>query len=176
MRRSISTPHLVGADHHAAHAGCAVQWRDGHERNDGGAVGIGDDAAHPCLTPNPWTLDPNPDPTHLVGADDHAAHTGCAVQRRDGHERDDGGAVGVGDDAALSCAVPIQGVRVDLRNYQGNAVGHAERRAVVDHLPRQDRRQGRANRRSLDCWDGCHPAKRFLLRDRAGRARLDVCW
>ena len=35
---------LVRADHHALHAGCSVEWRDSHECDDCGAVGVGDDS------------------------------------------------------------------------------------------------------------------------------------
>ncbi len=45
--------------------------------------------------------------TYLVGGDDHALDLGQPVQRRDGHECNDGGAVGVGDDGALhACTRP----------------------------------------------------------------------
>mmetsp|Transcript_13737 Transcript_13737/g.34646 ORF Transcript_13737/g.34646 Transcript_13737/m.34646 type:complete len:295 (+) Transcript_13737:148-1032(+) len=72
----------------------------------------------------------------LVRAHDHALDGADLVQRRDGHERDDGGAVGVGDDAALALA-PLHArhrLGVHLRDDQRYALRHAVRRAVVHHL------------------------------------------
>ena len=72
--------------------------------------------------------------SHLVGADNHALDLGKPVQRGDCHERNDGGAVGVGHDAPLALCHALQRIRVDLRNHQGNALCHPEGRAVVNNL------------------------------------------
>ena len=73
--------------------------------------------------------------SYLVCADDHPFDAGCSVDGRDCHERNDGRAVGIGNDAALARLVPIQVVCIDLWNDQGNALCHAEGRAVVHNLP-----------------------------------------
>mmetsp|Transcript_1749 Transcript_1749/g.3013 ORF Transcript_1749/g.3013 Transcript_1749/m.3013 type:complete len:355 (+) Transcript_1749:380-1444(+) len=74
----------------------------------------------------------------LVGGHHHALHGGLLVDGGDGHEGDDGGAVGVGDDGtllalALAPAHVRHGLRVHLRDHQRHALRHAERRAVVHH-------------------------------------------
>ena len=61
---------------------------------------------------------------------------GDAVQRCDRHQSNDGGAVGVGDDAPLAAADLDVGhvLGVDLGDDERDALGHAEGRAVVNHL------------------------------------------
>ncbi len=70
----------------------------------------------------------------LVRADDHALDARRAVQRRHGHQRDDSGAVGVGDDAAAARPHARHRARIDLWDHQRHALRHAERRAVIDDL------------------------------------------
>ena len=72
---------------------------------------------------------------YLVSADNHSPDAGCSVDGRDCHEGNDGGAVGVGNDAAFARLVPIQVVCIDLWDDQGNALCHPKGRAVVHHLP-----------------------------------------
>ena len=62
----------------------------------------------------------------LISADDHALDARGAVQRRHRHERDDGGAVGVGHDAALPGLHACHRLRVDLRDHERHALRHAE--------------------------------------------------
>ena len=61
---------------------------------------------------------------------------GDAVQRSDCHQSNDGGAVGVGDDAPLAAADLDVGhvLGVDLWDDERDALGHAEGRAVVNNL------------------------------------------
>ena len=66
----------------------------------------------------------------LVRAHDHALDPHGAVQRRDRHERDDGAAVGVGDDAR--CSQRIELVRIHLGHHEGDPFVHAEGARVVD--------------------------------------------
>lgn len=57
------------------------------------------------------------------------------MQRRDGHECDDGGAVWVCDDGTAAADAHVgHGLRVDLWDDQGDPGGHAEGTAVVDNL------------------------------------------
>mmetsp|Transcript_26181 Transcript_26181/g.46566 ORF Transcript_26181/g.46566 Transcript_26181/m.46566 type:complete len:333 (+) Transcript_26181:63-1061(+) len=82
--------------------------------------------------------------SRLVGGDNHPLDGAHLVQRRDGHEGDDGGAVGVGNDATLPLTVlhPRHRVWVDLRNHQRHPLCHPKRGAVVHHhRPRINRRR-----------------------------------
>lgn len=63
---------------------------------------------------------------YLVSADHHALDPGRPVQGGDGHEGDDGGAVGVGDDAPLARLHALHRLRVDLRDDQGHSFLHPE--------------------------------------------------
>mmetsp|Transcript_210 Transcript_210/g.797 ORF Transcript_210/g.797 Transcript_210/m.797 type:complete len:338 (-) Transcript_210:342-1355(-) len=71
----------------------------------------------------------------LVCGHDHPPDAGLPVQRGDGHERDDRGAVRVGDDPAGPFAPihPPHGLRVDLRDHQRDPLGHPKRGGVVHH-------------------------------------------
>ena len=61
------------------------------------------------------------------------------VQGVDGHQRDDGGAVGVGDDALVLLHV----LRIDLRHDQGHIRVHAEGAGVIhEHRARLDDGRG----------------------------------
>src|SRR5690606_9265757 len=65
----------------------------------------------------------------VAGSDDGFEAEGF-VQRGKGHQRDDGGAVGIGDDAAGRV---FGGLRIDFGHDEGNVRVHAEGGGVVDH-------------------------------------------
>ena len=71
---------------------------------------------------------------YLVSADDHALDANSLVDGSSGHEGDDGGAVGVGDDAALPSLQTANVFWVDLRNDQWHSLCHPEGGAVVYNL------------------------------------------
>ena len=64
----------------------------------------------------------------LIGADDHTTNGTDPVQSGDGRDGDDGGTIGVGDDAAVVGCV----FGVDLRNHQRDVGVQAKRAGVVD--------------------------------------------
>ena len=65
----------------------------------------------------------------LIGRDNHALHAGELVDRPRGHQRDDGCAVGVGDDAV----VPRDILGVDLGDDERDLGVHTEGVGVVHH-------------------------------------------
>ncbi|GCC48672.1 hypothetical protein chiPu_0032744 [Chiloscyllium punctatum] len=82
----------------------------------------------------------------LVGRDDHPLDAVLLVDRPQRHQRGDGGAVRVGDDALVIADAP----RVDLGDHQRHVRVHPERRGIVDHH-----------------GAGLHCKRRELLRDAA---------
>mmetsp|Transcript_10224 Transcript_10224/g.21896 ORF Transcript_10224/g.21896 Transcript_10224/m.21896 type:complete len:289 (-) Transcript_10224:43-909(-) len=70
----------------------------------------------------------------LVGGHHHPLDVCNAVQGGDGHEGNDGGAVGVCDDGSPLAQLDVgHGLGVHLGNHQGDTLGHAEGGAVVNH-------------------------------------------
>ena len=63
----------------------------------------------------------------LIGAGDHLLDLGDLADAAQGHQRDDGGAVRVGDDALVELRV----IGVDLRHHQRNLRIHAEGGGIV---------------------------------------------
>ena len=75
----------------------------------------------------------------LVAAGHDALDGTVVVQGVDGHQRDDGGAVGVGDDSLVLLHV----LRIDLRHDQGHIRVHAEGAGVIhEHRARLDDGRG----------------------------------
>ena len=75
----------------------------------------------------------------LVAAGHNALDGAVVVQSVDGHQRNDGGAVGVGDDALVLLHV----LRIDLRHDQGHIRVHAEGAGVIhEHRARLDDGRG----------------------------------
>lgn len=72
--------------------------------------------------------------TYLVSADDHALDAHSLVDGSGGHEGNDSGAVGVGDDAALPSLQTANVLWVHLRNDQWHSLCHPEGGAVVYNL------------------------------------------
>ncbi len=67
----------------------------------------------------------------LIGGDHHPADAGRVMQRLQRHHHLNGGAVGIGDDIALT--VLGDGFRVHFRHDQGHVGLHPEAGRVVDH-------------------------------------------
>mmetsp|Transcript_24192 Transcript_24192/g.29338 ORF Transcript_24192/g.29338 Transcript_24192/m.29338 type:complete len:290 (+) Transcript_24192:684-1553(+) len=69
----------------------------------------------------------------LVGGDHHAVHTHSLVEGSGSHQADDGGAVGVGNNATSAGLHPSHCLWVNFGDHQRDTFGHPEGTAVVDN-------------------------------------------